>query len=183
MAGNFERCVARVVAKSGLTQEQATEALQTVADRGGDITEAVKALTAEATTAAQRSKFDAGRNATIRASIMDAVAKGGGIEKAEQTLRSILHGTNAGSRDSIQAMWHGNTAGWQAALEAELKKSIGGPVAVSGALDDHIAREMWSLNSGQKNPVPAPAAARAADSEARAARSRHWPPRPSPSCC
>jgi hypothetical protein len=154
---NFATCLARIAARGGRTAAEARRILGEVHDRGADLVaegaadpyvQAAQELAERARQAARQQRLDALRNATVRAGIMDAVEKEGGIATAADTLRSLLHGTNSGARDSVEARWRGNAATWQAALSWALRKAGVEKAAISGEMDREISREMWGLNAG-----------------------------------
>lgn len=156
-AGNFGDCVARIAEKGKITAGQALDLLEHVADRAEEMRRtgvadpyvaAAGALGDKVRAAADRAKLDALRNAQIRSAVMAKIEDAGGIGQAEGVLRSLLHGTNAGDRDSIESQWKGLAAGWQALLSAKLRKAGVEDAAVSGQLDREVARALWAKNSG-----------------------------------
>lgn len=166
----FSECITEVAAKAGIDENSAFDLLQTVADHGerarakgeGDpFGFAAADLAQKAKDTAAQDRADALRNASIRSGIVDRIRDEGGLAGAEQTLRSILHGTNAGDRDSVQALWRGNASGWQGVLGNKLRQLGLEKVAISGALDREISQALWSMNSGEKMPegVSSPAKA------------------------
>lgn len=152
---NFENCLARIAEKGGRTAAQARRILEEVHDRAEELKQqgaadpyiqAAQELAAKIKEAAKQDRLDALRNAQIRANLMDQIDKAGGVAKANETLRSVLHGTNVGGRDSVESRWRGNAAGWQAALDFVIKKLGMERAAISGQMDRDIAREMWAIN-------------------------------------
>lgn len=96
---------------------------------------------------ASRTHLSALRNAVKRENIMAEIAKNGGIKNAEETLRSLLHGSNKLARDSIESSWHGRANQWQAVLDNELHKLGLKDAAYSGTMDKDIAKEWWNINN------------------------------------
>lgn len=155
---NFELCLNRIAKAGGRSAAEARRILEEVHDRAETLgkegaqdtfMQAAQELADKVREAARQTRLDALRNAKVRASIMDQVDAGGGIGTAADTIRSVLHGTNAGARDSVEARWRGVSAGWQAALSWALKKAGVEHAAITGEMDRDIAREMWAMNAGQ----------------------------------
>jgi hypothetical protein len=155
--GNFQACLGAIAERGRLGQQEALDLLEHVAERGDAMrasgvadpfVEAAHELAQRLKESARQDRLDALRNATIRNHVVDQVARNGGLAKAELTLRSVLHGTNAGERDNIESMWKGNAAGWQAQLSHQLRKAGLEKAAISGQIDGDIASELWALNAG-----------------------------------
>ena len=98
---------------------------------------------------ARKDRLDAVRNATIRNKVLANVETNGGVKTASDTLRSLLHGTNIGSRESIEGQWRGLTAGWQSVLSSKLKRAGVEKAAISGEIDKDIAKDIWALRNGK----------------------------------
>lgn len=144
-----------------MSANQAMDLLQQVADRAEEMRQtgeadpfvaAASELVDQLKEQAKLDRVDALRNAAVRNRIMGQVRAGGGIAGAVDTLRSLLHGTNIAGRDSIQGQWRGLASGWQAVVENQLRKLGIAKAAVTGQLDQQVAREMWALNAGQAGP-------------------------------
>lgn len=97
----------------------------------------------------RRAKLSSLRDAAKRQGVMDEIAKNGGLSNALETLRSILHGSNKMSRDSIESSWHGRSNQWQAVLDNALHKAGLKKAVYSGTMDKDIANEWWNINNGE----------------------------------
>lgn len=157
-------CVARIAEKGKINKGEALKLLEEVANRGEAMRQTgqadpfvtvAKDLVGSLKEAADRRALDAVKNAGIRKGILDEIEKAGGISKAEQVLRSLLHGTNVGGRDSIESRWRNVGAGWQAPVESEIKKAGLEKAARTGAwgeLDRDAGRAMWDMKAGKGKP-------------------------------
>src|SRR5258708_1797189 len=157
-AANFQDCLARIAGKGGVNAKEAEKILEDVnreADLFGDpasperYLEAAQGIADQVKELAALDQLDALRNAAIRTRIMKQITDAGGLANAPTTLRSLMHGTNIGARDSIEAQWRGVAAGWQGALSAKLHGMGLEKVAISGEIDRDIARELWTINTGE----------------------------------
>ncbi len=159
---NFGACLQAIAERGRITNTEALGLLNEVANRGDQMRRTGKAdpfvsaardLAEQLKENAKADRADALRNAAIRAHVLDQVDQAGGLAHAETTLRSLLHGTNAGGRDSVQSMWRGNAAAWQAQLSFALRKAGAEKAAISGALDADISRELWAIHAGRAEPA------------------------------
>lgn len=174
---NFEECLARIARKSGRVGAQARRILQQVSDLGDTLggagvadpyIAAAQQLSDRVRLAAKADRLDALRNATIRAGLMQKVEAAGGIGNAYDTIRSELHGTNVGSRDSVEARWKGNAAGWQSALDWAFHQAGVSKAMVDGGMDRDVEREMWALNANEESPTRKSPAGQAAEAMVKA---------------
>lgn len=161
-ASNYEACLKRIAEKGGVGAKQAQDLLRQVYERGAEMKNAGAAdpfisaaneLSAKVKEAAKADRLDAIRNTTIRNNVLQQVEKQGGLAKAVNTLRSLLHGTNSGVRDSIESQWRGVASGWQATLTNRLRRAVVEKAAISGQMDRDIARELWAMNAGKAEAV------------------------------
>ncbi len=153
----FGDCVGKIVERGRLTDDQAREILQEVANRGeqlratGEADAFVKAAGEMAEKLKENAKLDhadALRNAAVRQGLMKSIEANGGVKNAIQTIRDLLHGSNIGSRDNIQSQWRGLAAGWQGVLSHQLHSAGVEKVAISGALDGELAEALWRSHGG-----------------------------------
>lgn len=156
----FENCLKEIAARGRMGSGEALDILQEVAYRGDRMRQTGEAdpfvyaaadMADKLRESARLDRLDALRNAKIRNSILTDVAEGGGIRGAVTTIRSILHGTSKGGRDSVQAMWRGLAANWQGVLGNKLRQGGVERVAVKGALDKEVAEALWRAHGGQPN--------------------------------
>ena len=156
----FGDCVAKIVERGKMTPGEARQILQEVANRAEKMRASGVAdpfVTAAGDMAArlqEKAKLDSAdalRNAMIRNKVLADVQAKGGVAKAIETIRSLLHGTNRGGRDSIQSQWRGLAAGWQAQLSFALHKAGIEKAVISGALDKEIAEALWRAHGGEPN--------------------------------
>jgi hypothetical protein len=98
---------------------------------------------------ARRQKLDVLRNTAKRTTIMNDIAKNGGIKNAAETIRSLLHGSNKLGRLSIESSWHGLSNQWQAVLDNDLFKKGLKEIAYSGNLDKDVSVAWWNLSMGK----------------------------------
>lgn len=157
----FGECIAEVAAKAGVDDETAFGLIQTVADHGermrargepNPFDAAAQDIADKAKEQAARDRSDALRNAIARESLLQQIRDNGGLANAELTIRSLLHGTNRGGRDSIEAQWRGNAANWTGVLSNKLRAGALEHAAISGALDEEISKALWAMNAGEKIP-------------------------------
>lgn len=150
----FGPCLAQIAERGRMTDGEAKQILQETVDRAelmrmtGEpdaFVQAASELAGRMKETAKRNQVDALRNAAARNKILAEIDTAGGIKTAASTLRDLMHGTNKGSRDSIEAQWKGLTSSWQAALSWQLHSAGIEKAAVSGAMDKDIARELWDL--------------------------------------
>ena len=157
----FGECITEVAAQAGVDDEKAFSIIQTVADHGermrargepNPFDAAAQDLATKERDVAARDRADALRNAMTRDGILQRVRDSGGLANAELTLRSLLHGTNRGERDSVQSLWRGNAAAWTGVLSNKLRQAGLEHVAITGALDKEISQALWAMNAGEKIP-------------------------------
>ena len=153
----FGDCLGKIVERGRLTDDQAREILQEVANRGeqlratGEADAFVKAAGEMAEKLKENAKLDhadALRNAALRQGLMKSIEANGGVKNAIQTIRDLLHGSNIGSRDNIQSQWRGLAAGWQGVLSHKLHSTGVEKIAISGALDGELAEALWRSHGG-----------------------------------
>ena len=117
--GAFGDCVKKIVERGRMTDGEAKQILQEVADRAETMrlsgvadpfVTAAADMAARLTESAKKAHADALRNALIRNNLMAEIDRQGGLLAAAETIRSLLHGTNKGSRDNVQSQWRGLTA-------------------------------------------------------------------------
>lgn len=161
-ADNFGECIGKIAARGKISTSEALDLLNEVADRGEKMrrsgvadpfVSAAQDLAQKLKENAEADRIDALRNAAIRNSVMIEIEHAGGLKNAELTLRSIVHGTNEGGRDSVESMWKGNAAGWQAQLSWALRRDGLEKAALSGALDKDVSQELWAMNAGESKPA------------------------------
>lgn len=181
----FQECIGKIAAQAGVDQDRAFQILQTVADHGDQMRRAgqenpfgtaAAEMGENGVGQAMQDRADALRNALARETLMDRVREGGGIRKAALVLRSILHGTNAGDRDSVQALARGQAASWQAALSFRLKQLGIAKASTTRLLDREASEALFAMSNGQEVPKgvskPARALADAIRPALEAARNR-----------
>jgi hypothetical protein len=158
MARSFEACIARVAAKGSIGQQEASQILEGLAERADQmrasgvddpLIHAAHEAALNIKEKARNDRMDALRNAAARQGILDNVETNGGIDTAETTLRSLLHGTNIGSRDNIESMWKGNASLWTGKLGWQVRKEGLEKVAIRGLADRQLANAIWELNAGR----------------------------------
>lgn len=96
-------------------------------------------------------KLNAFRNALVRDNVMAEIDSNGGIKNANDTIRSILHGSNKFFRDNIETTWHSRRDGWAAVLDNELYKLGIKKVMQKGQMDDEVSRAMWQISNGESS--------------------------------
>lgn len=157
----FGECIAEVAAKAGVDEDAAFGILQTVADHGermraagkpNPFNAAAEDIAAKAKESAAQDRADALRNLVVRNNILADIRSGGGIGAAEQELRSLLHGTNKGGRESVQAAWRGHSDRWTGVLSAKLRQLGLEHAAISGDLDKEVSEALWAMNA--KTDIP-----------------------------
>jgi hypothetical protein len=160
-------CVAAIAAKGKINKGEALKLLEEVANRGEKMrltgtadpfVTAAKDLVTNLKDAADRRALDALRNAGVRKKMLDEIKAAGGIAKAADMIRSNLHGTNVGHRDSVQARSRGMAAEMQAPVDRAIEKAGLKEAARLGSLDDDTANDMWAMKAGPpKGPANNPA--------------------------
>lgn len=165
----FGDCVARIVERGRMTEGEARQILQEVADRAermratgvpDPFVTAAGEMATQLTENAQRAHVDALRNASIRSNLVAEIDRQGGLTNAAQTIRSLLHGTNRGGRDSVQGQWRGLAGSWQAVLGNRLRRAGLEKAAVSGQLDNEVAEALWQAHGGQPGATRVSSAAK-----------------------
>lgn len=158
MAQSTEECIAKIAAAGKITQGDALKILSDVADRAEQmringvpdpVVAAAGELAGRVQEVARLDRLDALRNAAKRDGIMAQIQTNGGISKAYDTIRSVLHGLNTMGRESVESMWHGLSNGWQAALDNRLVKGALKDATKSGALDRDVSAAWWRINAGE----------------------------------
>lgn len=158
MADTSESCLAKIAAAGRITTGQALDILTQVSDRAERMREtgqpdafvnAAGELASKVKEAVARDRLDALRNAAKRNGIMDEIGKNGGLPKAADTLRSILHGLNSLGRQSVESMWRGRSNGWQAGLDNMLNKAGLRKAMLSGEMDKDVSDAWWKINAGE----------------------------------
>lgn len=154
-----EGCLAKIAAAGRISTNKALQLLEEVSDRAekmrvtGEPDRFVNAagqLAGDLINSAKKQKLDALVNANARQSILNEIEANGGLKNAVLTLRSILHGTSKGDKYAIESQWKGLTSEWQGVLRYKFAKAGVEKAAVSGAMDEDIAKEMWAMNAGEK---------------------------------
>lgn len=98
---------------------------------------------------AKADRLDALRNATIRNAALDRIDREGGIAKAADTLRAIMHWMpRSNVLDSVEGRWHALSRQWRATLGFQLQKNGVLEAAISGRLDDQVAEAVWRAHGG-----------------------------------
>lgn len=170
MAFNSD-CIRRVATKAAVSEAEADDILQRVFNRGekyrasgkqNPYAIAAAELGEQITTAAKQDKLDAIRNASVRNKLLQDVKDGGGIATADRTVRSMLHWVpDRPSIDNVSTKWRSYASAWTTARDWKLKEANAEKAAISGAMDRDVAREMWSLNAGEKTGPTGNSTARA----------------------
>jgi|SRR5215472_4736066 len=158
MARSIEACIARVAARGRIGQKEAQQLIEDLAERaenmrrtGADdpVVTAAWDMARKMKEGAKADRIDALRNATIRNNILTRIDREGGIAKADQTIRSVLHSVpGANVADSIEGRWHGLSRSWRASLGFELSKNGVLEAAISGHLDNEVAEALWRAHGG-----------------------------------
>jgi hypothetical protein len=157
----FGACIGKIATKGNVDENEAGDLLDGVASRAendwraGDSNAFYKAaqeLAQKEMDAAKRAKLDALRNAMKRADVMAEIKKNGGLSNAAEVLHGLLRGSWKGTRDSIESRWKGVSVGWQAALSQKLHAAGLEKVAISGEIDNDIARELYAMNMPGPKP-------------------------------
>jgi hypothetical protein len=156
----FGACIAKIVERGRMTDGEAKAILQEVANRAEQMrasgvadpfVSAAAEMAGRLKENAQKAHADGIRNALIRNNLLGEIEKQGGLANAPETIRSLLHGTNKGSRDNIQSQWRGLAANWQAVLSNALRRGGLEHAAITGELDNEVAEALWRAHGGKPN--------------------------------
>ena len=156
----FGDCVAKIVERGRMTDGEAKQILQEVANRAEKMrasgqadpfVTAAKEMADRLTENAKQDSADALRNATIRNDLLQKIQTGGGLKKATEVIRGLLHGTNKGGRDNIQTQWRALASNWQSTLSNKLHQAGVEKAVISGAYDKEIAEALWRAHGGGPN--------------------------------
>lgn len=157
-ASSFQACIDKIAARGAITNAEATDLLQMVADHAermrrtgqGDAAVAAAAkLASDLKAAAKEKKADALRNAAVRARLRTAVTDNGGAANAFKTLRSFMHFEYGADRnDSAESLWHGLSRSWIGTAGNKLRTLGYAAAARSGLIDGEIAEARWRATGG-----------------------------------
>lgn len=171
MPSKFDACVARIAELGAISEAEARKILDDVdglasAKRmAGEKDPALAAaieLAGKFKQAARDTRMDALLNAAKRDEVLTRVDTEGGIAKAADVIRSVLHWVPGSKRlDSVQGLWHGLSKQWLAVVGNKLRQAGVERAAISGALDREVAEHIWNMNAkgeGAAAPGTGPAA-------------------------
>lgn len=156
-ASNYEACMAKIVEKGAINAREARSVLEAVSDHADQLVggsdkfiTAAKELSENIRATARANRIDAVRNALKQSQVMDRVRAEGGISKAGQILRSVMHWVPGAKRlDSIEGLYNARFRQWVSALSNKVSQAGMRTAALSSELDLQAAREMMAQGAAQ----------------------------------
>src|SRR5512135_2369416 len=160
----FAACIAEVAAKAALSEDEAWNVIQDVANRGeqlrkqnigGAFVRAADDLATRERAAAAQNKADAFRNALAVKGIVDRVRSEGGIENAHKTISSMLymrHGST--SYENVESNHRQLLSRLLGVLDNKLRQGGVYELALKNDLEHEyrVAEHIWQANE-TKSPV------------------------------
>lgn len=164
----FGPCLKKIEARGRVTNAEAREILQEVADRAEQmrragqrdpLVSAVRDLSAKIKDKAAKDRLDAIRNAGIRARAFEQVLDNGGLRNAALSIESRMVHVNSKLKNMeapAEEVAQGLHFRWLSAIDVQMEKAGLSQAVQSGLLDREISRELFNMS--QVGPKRAPEA-------------------------
>jgi hypothetical protein len=155
---SFAQCISEVAAKAAVSEAEAWDIIQTVANRGeqlrkqnvgGAFVRAADDLATQRRMAAAQKKADAFRNALKVEGALQRVRDEGGIANAAKTLRSMMHWLpGATNNESVETLGRTMSRNWIGVLGNKLRQAGLEHAALANdkTLEYQIAEHWWRAN-------------------------------------
>ena len=155
----FEDCLDKIAARGKLRPEEARQLLQEVATqaeqmrRTGEPNAFVKAageLAANMVETKQRMKLDTLRNVQKKLAMLKNVDTEGSIKNVAGKLEAEMVGSYKHTQDSVENKAHAISDSTIGVVAYGVRKLGAERLAVSGAIDEHLAQELAGIDTGNK---------------------------------